>query len=81
MLSSKCIQSAEVSDLYQFKVLVSDKSTYSRDQASKAALLGVLTKVSGSTVDSELPEIKDAFNNISQFMRKYQYQDVITEYY
>lgn len=75
LLSSKCIQSAEVSDLYQFKVLVSDKSTYSRDQASKAALLGVLTKVSGSTVDSELPEIKDAFNNISQFMRKYQYQD------
>lgn len=75
LLSSRCIQAAEVENLYQFKVLVSDKSTYSREQASKDALLGVLTKVSGSTVDADLPEIKAAFKNISQYMRKYQYQD------
>lgn len=65
----------EVPDLYQFKVLVSDKSNNARAAASKQALLGVLSKVSGQAIEQTNPEIRLALQDISQFMLKFEYQD------
>lgn len=63
----------EVTDLYEYKVVVDDKSRSTLKEASKAALSGVLRKVSGSTIDQRHPKMREALANTSDYILKYEF--------
>lgn len=65
----------EVQDLYQYKILVNDKTRTSRLAASKDALGKVLLKVSGQNIDMTSSSIRKAKRNIPSYMLKYEYFD------
>ena len=72
-ITSTFSYAVEVTDLYQYKILVNDKTRISRLAASKDALGKVLLKVSGQKVDLLSPEVKKAKRNIPSYMLKYEY--------
>ncbi|SFD01423.1 DUF2066 domain-containing protein [Pseudoalteromonas denitrificans] len=69
------IKAIEVIDLYQYKILVSDKTRQSRLTASRDALFKVLIKVSGRIIDKSSPAFRKAIRNIPAYMLKYEYSD------
>jgi len=73
-LSSR-VEAIEVTDLYQYKILVNDKTRSSRLAASKEAIAKVLLKVSGRTINVNSSAIRKAKRNIPSYMLKYEYFD------
>ncbi|WP_170940636.1 DUF2066 domain-containing protein [Pseudoalteromonas sp. NBT06-2] len=75
LLISSNGEAIEVKDLYQYKILINDKTRSSRLIASKEALSKVLLKVSGRTINAKSTAIRKAKRNIPSYMLKYEYFD------
>ncbi|WP_440053333.1 DUF2066 domain-containing protein [Pseudoalteromonas sp. T1lg65] len=63
----------EVHDLYEATLSVDDKSRKTRLEASQAALLTVLQKLTGRADNYKHPAIKESMRRISDLMLKYEY--------
>jgi hypothetical protein len=65
----------EVTNLYEFKVLVEDKSRLEQNRASRVGFIGVLKKVSGESINPSHASIQQAYKKLSNFVLKYEYQE------
>lgn len=72
LLSFK-LWSVEVTGLYQYNVIVENKTISQKQSASKNALLGVLKKVSGQQIDNAHEEVQTALNESVHYVLKYEY--------
>ncbi|KPV94249.1 hypothetical protein AN214_03743 [Pseudoalteromonas sp. P1-9] len=81
LVFSKALLAVEVTDLYQYKAVVDDKSQAQQRRANRVGFIGVLEKVSGRSIDKSHPAIGDAFKNLSRFVLKYEYEESLYQTY
>lgn len=74
-LLSFSLLAVEVTDLYQYKAVVYNKTQSEQRRANRVGFIGVLEKVSGQSIDSSHPAIKEAFQSLSRFVLKYEYEE------
>lgn len=80
-LLSFSVLAVEVTDLYQYKAVVDNKTQSEQRRANRVGFVGVLEKVSGQKVDRSHPVIIDASKNLSRFVLKYEYEESLYQTY
>lgn len=74
-LLSFSLLAVEVTDLYQYKAVVDNKTQSEQRRANRVGFVGVLEKVSGQKIDTSHPVINQAFSSLPSFVLKYEYEE------
>lgn len=81
LLLSSPLLAVEVENLYQYKVVVDNKSQKQQQRATQIGFIGVLEKVSGQQVTQSHPAIKQAYQQLSDYVLKYEFEETLYETY
>jgi len=73
LLLPSFVKAIEVFDLYESTLFIEDKTRASRVDASKAALIKVIQKLTGKSEVNSHPSLRQAMRSISDYMLKYEY--------
>lgn len=71
---SGAVMAAEVSNIYEAEVAVSDQQTVSRQQAMRTGLAEVLVRVTGNGAVAQDPAFADLLDGAARYVQQYRYQ-------